>query len=63
VQQLRGAHFISHDIATATICWLVSTFQYLFQSRRFAETPLALVDTLPSPVPVLTLTSVESADV
>jgi membrane-associated PAP2 superfamily phosphatase len=63
VQQLRGAHFISHDIATATICWLVSTFQYLFQSRCFAKTPLALVDTLPSPVPVLTFTSVESADV
>jgi membrane-associated PAP2 superfamily phosphatase len=22
-QQLRGAHFISHDIATAAICWLI----------------------------------------
>lgn len=23
-QQLRGAHFLSHDISTAAICWLVS---------------------------------------
>ncbi len=28
VQQLRGAHFISHDIATATICWLIATLLY-----------------------------------
>jgi membrane-associated PAP2 superfamily phosphatase len=28
-QQLRGAHFISHDIWTLTICWYVSLFGYL----------------------------------
>lgn len=29
VQQLRGAHFISHDIASAAVCWTVSTVIYL----------------------------------
>jgi len=27
-QQLRGAHFISHDIATAAICWLVASLNF-----------------------------------
>jgi membrane-associated PAP2 superfamily phosphatase len=27
-QQLRGAHFISHDIATAAICWLITSFNF-----------------------------------
>lgn len=29
VQQLRGAHFISHDIATAALCWLIATLLYM----------------------------------
>lgn len=31
-QQLRGAHFISHDIATAAICWLLAslTFRWFY---------------------------------
>lgn len=28
-QQFRGAHFLSHDIWTLTICWYVSLFGYL----------------------------------
>ncbi|PCI20042.1 MAG: phosphoesterase [Piscirickettsiaceae bacterium] len=28
-QQLRGAHFISHDLWTAGICWLISLMSYL----------------------------------
>lgn len=29
VQQLRGAHFLSHDIATAALCWLIATLLYM----------------------------------
>lgn len=29
VQQLRGAHFLSHDITTAYVCWLVALVIYL----------------------------------
>ena len=28
-QQLRGAHFFSHDIASASICWLSTSFIFL----------------------------------
>lgn len=28
VQQLRGAHFISHDLWTLVICWFVAAFYY-----------------------------------
>lgn len=28
-QQLRGAHFLSHDLWTAVVCWTVSAFLYL----------------------------------
>ncbi|MDO6593535.1 phosphatase PAP2 family protein [Neptuniibacter sp. 1_MG-2023] len=35
VQQLRGAHFISHDLATLTICWLTALLLYpLFFSGK-----------------------------
>lgn len=33
-QQLRGAHFISHDIWTATICWLCSGLLAYFLLER-----------------------------
>lgn len=31
-QQLRGAHFLSHDVATATICWAIAglSFRYFY---------------------------------
>lgn len=32
-QQLRGAHFISDDIAAAATCWLVSLFAYVLMLR------------------------------
>ncbi len=36
VQQLRGAHFFSHDLATAMVCWLVaaSVFNQPTLARR-----------------------------
>lgn len=36
-QQLRGAHFISHDIWTLAICWLSSLFWYWVLFRRRAQ--------------------------
>ena len=40
VQQLRGAHFLSHDLWTAAICWASALGGYLFfqgRSRALAE--------------------------
>lgn len=35
VQQVRGAHFLSHDVATATLCWAVcDTLAVLTLPRR-----------------------------
>lgn len=35
VQQLRGAHFISHDLVTLTLCWLTALLLYpLFFSGK-----------------------------
>jgi membrane-associated PAP2 superfamily phosphatase len=33
-QQLRGAHFLSHDLWTATICWMSALGAYLLFRRR-----------------------------
>ena len=33
-QQLRGAHFLSHDLATAALCWLVALGLYVVMLRR-----------------------------
>lgn len=33
-QQLRGAHFLSHDLWSLTICWLVSLAFYLLWQQR-----------------------------
>lgn len=33
-QQLRGAHFLSHDLWTAGICWFVALFLYLLFYHR-----------------------------
>ena len=35
-QQLRGAHFLSHDLWTATICWMSALGVYLL-FRRYVE--------------------------
>ena len=35
-QQLRGAHFLSHDLATAALCWLVALGLYVAMLRRSA---------------------------
>lgn len=32
VQQLRGAHFISHDITSAWLCWCCCSFIYAFMA-------------------------------
>jgi membrane-associated PAP2 superfamily phosphatase len=64
VQQLRGAHFISHDIATAAICWLVSTGVYLlFQRGRSVCTVFNHALTVPSSSTVFPFSSRESSDV
>ena len=39
-QQLRGAHFLSHDVATALICWLLSLSLYLIVKRVLARRQL-----------------------
>jgi membrane-associated PAP2 superfamily phosphatase len=33
-QQLRGAHFLSHDVCTAAICWFVALALHLVMWRR-----------------------------
>lgn len=40
-QQLRGAHFLSHDVWTLMICWLVALALYLLMLRRSRTGPLA----------------------
>lgn len=41
VQQLRGAHFLSHDIATAAICWLItcSCFRHFYSIQALGVEP------------------------
>ena len=64
VQQLRGAHFISHDIATAAICWLISTSLYLwFQRNQTVEATFPLALPLQRPDAVFPVISLESSDV
>lgn len=44
-QQLRGAHFASHDVWAAGICWMVSLGLYLlFRGRRVIDTEPRAVD-------------------
>jgi membrane-associated PAP2 superfamily phosphatase len=40
VQQLRGAHFFSHDIASALLCWLIAAL--VFQTARMQSQLKAL---------------------
>lgn len=35
-QQLRGAHFLSHDLTTLWVCWMVSSLVYLIYPNRSA---------------------------
>ncbi|WP_246071940.1 phosphatase PAP2 family protein [Marilutibacter aestuarii] len=41
-QQLRGAHFVSHDVWTAAICWFVALGAYLLSWPSAATTRGAL---------------------
>ncbi|NJM32135.1 MAG: phosphatase PAP2 family protein [Limnobacter sp.] len=36
-QQIRGAHFVSHDVTTAWICWSVATLVYFVGVNRAAR--------------------------
>jgi membrane-associated PAP2 superfamily phosphatase len=36
-QQLRGAHFLSHDVWTLMICWLIALALYLPMLGRGGE--------------------------
>ncbi len=38
-QQLRGAHFLSHDLWTAMICWTVALLVYLWLRPKTAPVP------------------------
>ncbi|WP_407303615.1 phosphatase PAP2 family protein [Acinetobacter sp.] len=38
-QMMRGAHFLSHNLWTAWIIWLVNGIFYLFNYKRFTITP------------------------
>ena len=58
VQQLRGAHFISHDIATAALCWLIATLLYHRFKTKAAAMERLRTETLPPSVYTL-----ESSDV
>ena len=33
-QQLRGAHYVSHDLTAALLCWLISLAIWKFMSRK-----------------------------
>ena len=33
-QQLRGAHFLSHDVVTALICWVVPASLFMLRARH-----------------------------
>ncbi len=44
-QQLRGAHFISHDLTTLIICWLLNLyFFYLFFIRKPNNYPIRTIN-------------------
>ena len=36
-QQLRGAHFFSHDLTTLWLCWVVSSLVYLIYPNRMTQ--------------------------
>lgn len=38
-QQLRGAHFLSHDLWTAMVCWTVALLVYLWLGPKTAPDP------------------------
>ena len=41
-QQIRGAHFISHDLWSLALCWFYSLALYLLMFRKIAENKLQL---------------------
>ncbi|MDO6784427.1 phosphatase PAP2 family protein [Neptunomonas phycophila] len=48
IQQLRGAHFLSHDLWTLGICWLVAVVccPLLYRSEHRAKTAAAIQENL-----------------
>lgn len=51
-QQLRGAHFVSHDVWTMALCWLVATLLYyvfFIKGRRQVTAPLVDNETISPP--------------
>ncbi|MCX7557359.1 phosphatase PAP2 family protein [Xanthomonadaceae bacterium JHOS43] len=40
-QQLRGAHFLSHDLCSLTLCWLVAALMARLWSGRTGRNPAA----------------------
>lgn len=64
VQQLRGAHFISHDIATAAICWLIPTvLNFRFQQPKISTVSMDAVGSVAYQQPLISYQSLESPDV
>ena len=57
-QQLRGAHFLSHDIAAAAICWTSTVITYRLLGARVAQP--AQVPPAPTAAPQPSLPSVPS---
>ncbi|WP_348731495.1 phosphatase PAP2 family protein [Rheinheimera texasensis] len=43
-QQLRGAHFFSHDLTTLWLCWVVSSLVYLTYPNRLNSSPKPTVE-------------------
>jgi membrane-associated PAP2 superfamily phosphatase len=39
-QQLRGAHFISHDLTTALICWSVTLLLWRHWASHYLPNPI-----------------------
>ncbi|NCP66555.1 MAG: phosphatase PAP2 family protein [Paraglaciecola sp.] len=44
-QQLRGAHFLSHDITTAVLCWYTCAFMWLGASKMLGQQTLSIDNT------------------
>lgn len=70
-QQARGAHFLSHDVWSAFLVWLILLSIYVFAFRRRlystvtaqnAEAPAALVERHAYAAPLATLSIAEEAD-
>jgi membrane-associated PAP2 superfamily phosphatase len=41
-QVVKGAHFVSHVMATAWVCWVLALLLYSFTSWLFVKSPRTL---------------------